>query len=60
MNKLLFASLFFLFLFYISSLNVSSGVAFILFMLSVVFLGGAMFMELGKDRKKVPYLRLVK
>ncbi|RKQ31344.1 hypothetical protein [Oceanobacillus halophilus] len=64
MNVLTLTSLFFMFLFYVVSLNNLYGAAFILFGLTLVFMGMAIYMEAKKvhvdEDKHVPYLRLVK
>ncbi|WP_428910914.1 hypothetical protein [Niallia sp. Krafla_26] len=60
MNGLLFSSLFSLFIFYVLSLSVSFGTAFFIFCITLVLMGGAAFLEVSAEKKRIKHLRLVK
>ncbi|WP_394239008.1 hypothetical protein [Niallia oryzisoli] len=60
MNGLLFTSLSLLFSFYLVSLiNISPVIAFVLFLLTIVSMVGAIYQELGKHRK-IRHLTVIK
>ena len=60
MNGLLFSSLISLIIFYVLSISVSFGTAFIIFCITLVLMGGAAFLEASAEKKRIKHLRLVK
>lgn len=60
MNKLFISSLLSLFIFYVLSLTVSFGTAFAIFCITIVLMGGASFLEVSRETKRIKHLRLVK
>ena len=60
MNKLFISSLLSLFIFYVLSLTVSFGTAFVIFCITIVLMGGASFLEVSREKKRIKHLRLVK
>ena len=60
MNKLFISSLLSLFIFYVLSLTVSFGAAFAIFCITIVLMGGASFLEVSREKKRIKHLRLVK
>ena len=60
MNGLLFSSLFSLFIFYVLSLSISFGTAFVIFCVTLVLMAGAAFLEAGSEKKRIKHLRLIK
>lgn len=60
MNKLFISSLVSLFIFYVLSLTLSFGTAFAIFCLTIVLMGGASFLEVGRETKRIKHLRLIK
>ncbi len=60
MNGLLFSSLFSLIIFYVLSLSVSFGTAFLTFCITLILMGGAAYLEVSAEKKRIKHLRLVK
>lgn len=60
MNGLLFSSLISLIIFYVLSISVSFGTAFIIFFLTLILMGGAAYLEASAEKKRIKHLRLVK
>lgn len=60
MNGLLLSSLFSLIIFYVLSISISFGTAFIIFGLTLVLMGGAAYLEVSLEKKRIKHLRLVK
>ncbi|WP_338471706.1 hypothetical protein R4Z10_02740 [Niallia sp. XMNu-256] len=60
MNGLLFSSLVSLVVFYVLSITISFGTAFIIFCITLVLMGGAAFLEVSAEKKRIKHLRLVK
>ena len=53
MNKLFITSLLSLFIFYVLSLTVSFGTAFAIFCITIVLMGGASFLEVSRETKRI-------